>query len=111
MLPSHSYQYIVYTDKYTGENVAIATSHLYIRDEKRFKQLRQSAGIVVDLPGFKTPSFIKNKSYVFNVKDQPIDFAHRDVHIKSQLPKSKAKKIFAFINKNRKNKSNKKSCR
>ncbi len=106
------HHYLVYTDKYTGKNVAVATSHLYEKDGKRFKQLRQGAGIVVGLPGFSTPSLVRKQIFISDVNNKEIDFANRNVHIKSQLSKSKAKKIYSFVNNFRaKKKANKKATR
>ena len=77
------HHYLIYHDKYSGKNVAVQTTHLYQKDQKRFKELSQGRGIKMSLPGFETPSMILKKAYVYNSKDKPLDFAHRDVHVKS----------------------------
>lgn len=92
------HHYLIYHDKYSGKNVAVQTTHLYQKDQKRFKELSQGRGIKMSLPGFETPSMILKKAYVYNSKDKPLDFAHRDVHVKSKLSKSKARKVYQHVN-------------
>ena len=92
------HHYLIYHDKYSGKNVAVQTTHLYQKDQKRFKELSQGRGIKMSLPGFETPSMIFKKAYVYNSKDKPLDFAHRDVHVKSKLSKSKARKVYQHVN-------------
>ena len=88
------HHYLIYYDKYTGKNVAVQTTHLYLKDKKRFLQLSQGRGIKMDLSGFETPSMVLKKAYVYDAKDRPLDFAHRDVHVKAKLSKSKARKVY-----------------
>lgn len=92
------HHYLVYTDKYTGQNVAVETTHLYQKDPKRFKQLKDGRGIKMSLPGIETPSLILKKTYITDSKGKSIDFAHRDVKIKKKLSKSKSKRLFSFVN-------------
>lgn len=96
------HHYLIYTDKYTGQNVAVETTHLYRKDPDRFKELRSGKGIKISLPGMETPSLIKKKFYTTNSKGKGIDFAHRDVKVKSRITRSKAKRLFKFVNSARK---------
>ena len=96
------HHYLVFTDKNTKENVAVETTHLYKKDPLRFKQLRSGNGMKLSLPGMETPSLVLKKFHTNNAKGKGIDFAHRDVNIKSKISRSKAKKLFDFIRKNRK---------
>ena len=56
----------------------------------------------MSLPGFETPSMVMKKAYVYNAKDKPIDFAHRDVRVKAKLSKSKARKVYQHVNRMKK---------
>lgn len=96
------HHYLIYHDKHTGNNVAVQTTHLYVKDPKRFKQLKSGMGIKLSLPGLETPSMVTKKMYITNAKDKPIDFAHRDVRVKSKLSKSKARKVYRYVNSARK---------
>ena len=96
------HHYLVYTDKYTGQNVAVETTHLYQKDPKRFKELRDGRGIKMSLPGMETPSMVTKKFHTTNSRGKGIDFAHRDVKVKSKITKSKTKQFFKFVNTTRK---------
>jgi hypothetical protein len=99
------HHYLVFTDKFTGQNVAVETSHLYKKDPVRFQALYAGRGMKMTLPGMETPSLIMKKFHTGNAKGQEIDFAHRDVKVKARLSNSKAKKLFGFIRRNRKQKN------
>jgi hypothetical protein len=99
------HHYLIYTDKYTGQNVAVQTTHLYNKDEKRFAELRNGKGIKMSLPGMETPSMVTKNFHTTNSRGKGIDFAHRDVKVKSKITKSKTKRFFKFVNTTRKNKS------
>lgn len=96
------HHYLVYTDKYTGQNVAVETTHLYNKDKKRFTELRNGKGIKMSLPGMETPSMVVKKFHTTNSNGKGIDFAHRDVKIKSKITSSKTKRLFKFVNSARK---------
>ena len=98
------HHYLIYTDKYTGQNVAVQTTHLYEKDKEQFAKLRSGKGIKISLPGFDTPSLLLKKFHTTNSKGKGIDFAHRDVKVKSKISKSKAKRLFKFVNSTRKQK-------
>jgi len=98
------HHYLIYTDKYTGQNVAVQTTHLYYKDNARFAQLKSGKGIKMSLPGMEAPSMVMKKFHTMNSSGKGIDFAHRDVKIKSKISKSKAKRLFNFVNKSRKQK-------
>ena len=91
------HHYLVYTDKHTGKNVAVETTHLYKKDPVRFDQLHKGKGFKMSLPGMETPSLILKKQYVTDSKGKAIDFAHRDVKVKRKLSKSKTKRFFKFF--------------
>lgn len=95
--PNGHHYYLVYTDKDTGKNVAVRTTHLYNRDPVRFAQLRQGGGMKLSLPGLETPSMVLKKRTVTNATGKPIDFAHGDVKIKKRISRSKMRKLFRFL--------------
>ena len=100
--PHGFHHYLIYHDKYSGENVAVQTSHLYLKDSSRFSQLRSGKGMKLQLPGFETPSMVMKKSYITDSKDKPLDFANRNVHVKARLSKSKARKVYRWMNNRKK---------
>ena len=81
------------------------TSHLYKKDPKRFQVLKEDREMKLSLPGMETPSLIMNKFHTGNLEGQEIDFAHRDAKVKARLSNSKAKKLFEFIRRSRKQKN------
>lgn len=91
------HHYLIYTDKYTGKNVAVETTHLYKKDPVRFHQLRKGKGFKMSLPGMETPSLVLKKQYVTDSKGKAIDFAHRDVKVKRKLSKSKTRRFFKLF--------------
>ena len=99
------HHYLIYTDKYTGQNIAVETTHLYKKDQKRFQQLREGHGMKMSLPGMEAPSMVLKKFHTTNSNGKGIDFAHRDVKVKSKISNSKSKKLYGFVRRNRKIKS------
>ena len=91
------HHYLVYTDKYTGRNVAVETTHLYKKDPVRFNQLHKGKGFKMSLPGMETPSLVLKKQYITDASGTAIDFAHRDVKVKKKLTKSKISRFFKFF--------------
>ena len=91
------HHYLVYTDKYTGRNVAVETTHLYKKDYVRFNQLHKGKGFKMSLPGMETPSLVLRKQYVTDNMGKAIDFAHGDVKVKKKLSKSKTRRFFKLF--------------
>lgn len=96
------HHYLIYHDKYTGKNVAVPTTHLYQRDPVRFWQLSKGLGMKMNLPGFETPTMVRKKTLVTDANDKPLDFANGNVIVKSKLSKSKARRVYRYVNKMRK---------
>ena len=99
--PNGYHHYLIYTDKFTGENVAVQTSHLYNRDPKRFQELRQRKGMKLSLPGFEAPSIVYKRFHITDAKDKPLDFANGNVHVRAKLSPAKSKRVWSFVNKSR----------
>ena len=56
------HHYLVHTDKYARQNVAVETTHLYNKDLKRLAKLKIGKGIKMSLPGMETPSMVTKKT-------------------------------------------------
>ena len=95
--PNKFHYYLIYTDKYSGQNIAVQTTHLYQKDTNRFRALANGHGIKMQLPGFETPTMILKKFHTSNARGQAIDFAHRDVRVKSKVSRSKARRLYRYV--------------
>lgn len=95
--PNGHHYYLVYTDKKTGRNFAVRTTHLYVKDPIRFQQLQKYNLMKMTLPGLETPSMVFKKKYAHNASGKPIDFAHRDVRIGAKLGSSRVKRLRNFL--------------
>lgn len=102
--PNGIHTYAVYYDKQTKQNRAIALTHLYVKDEKRFKQVKKGNIMISNFKEFDTPTGVQNYYYSKNVSGKKISLKDKDVvkvH-KRFLPKKQADKLkkFAKHNKN-----------
>lgn len=100
--PNGIHTYAVYYDKKTKRNRAIALTHLYIKDEKRFKQVKKGNIMVTNLKEFETPTGVQNYYYSKNINGDKINLKDNDVVKvnKKYLPKKQADKIKKFAKKN-----------
>lgn len=109
--PEGVHSYAVYVDKKTGEVRAVALTHLYLKDEKRFKQVKRGNIRQMKLPGFELPSGVQNYYYTETVDGGKIDLLSKNIVSVSRrhLPKfiSDAIKKFARKRKNGKKNSHK----
>ena len=102
--PNGTHTYAVYYDKQTKQNRAIALTHLYIKDEKRFKQVRKGNIMITNFKEFETPTGVQNYYYSQNTKGKKINLKDADVvkiH-KRYLPKKQADKLKKFAKRNKK---------
>lgn len=102
--PNGSHTYAVYYDKQTKRNRAIALTHLYVKDDKRFKQVKKGNIMISRFKEFDTPTGVQNYYYSKNTCGKKINLKDKDI-IKVNnryLPKKQAEKIkkFAKYNKN-----------
>ena len=58
--PHGTHTYAVYKDKKTGENRAVALTHLYVKDDKRFQQVKKGNIAITKFKEFDVPSGVKN---------------------------------------------------
>lgn len=71
--PNGNHTYAVYRDKETNKNRAVALTHLYIKDNNRFTQVKKGNIIVTKFKEFEVPSGVKNYYYDTNVYGGNID--------------------------------------
>ncbi len=100
--PDGVHTYAVYYDRKNRENRAVALTHLYYKDEDRFKQVKRGNIMVTKLKEFETPTGVKNYYYSRNKKGNKIDLLDKDVVKvnKRYLSKLQADKIKKFAYKN-----------
>lgn len=100
--PNGTHTYAVYYDKTTKQNNAIALTHLYIKDDKRFKQVKKGNIMVANFKEFETPTGVKNYYYSRNTNGKKINLKDKDVVkvYKRYLPKKQADKMKKFARKN-----------
>ena len=100
--PNGSHTYIIYYDKVTKKNHAIATTHLYTPDKRRMVQVKYGIYKKMKLPNYETPSGVYHKSVNKNVYGTDINLRSKDVKITGYLPHNQSKKVLQFINKKQK---------
>lgn len=106
--PNGIHTYAVYYDAKTKTNNAVALTHLYIKDDKRFKQVKKGNIRVEKFKEFDVPSGVQNYYYSKTVDGTNIDLKNTDnvKFIGSRfLSKSQSERIkkFAKNNYNKKN--------
>ena len=96
--PECEHNYLLFYDKKSKSYRAIQTTHLYRRDEKRFKQVKSNALLYVKFPGAEVPSAVRNYHYTHNIDGKKIDINDPSVKIvsKRHLPKKLSSKIKSF---------------
>ncbi len=101
--PKGVHTYAVYYDKKNKENRAVALTHLYIKDNERFKQVRKGNIMISKFKEFDTPTGVKNYYYSKNTNGKKIDLkdtSNVSFLSKRYLPKIQASKIKKFAYKN-----------
>ena len=71
--PKGTHTYAVYYDKGKKETRAVALTHLYIKDDKRFKQVKKGNIKIEKFKEFDTPTGVKNYYYSKNTKGKKIN--------------------------------------
>ena len=71
--PNGVHTYAVYYDRKKKEYRAVALTHLYIKDDKRFKQVKRGNIAIEKFKEFPVPSGVKNYFYSRNVNGGKID--------------------------------------
>ena len=94
--------YAVYYDNVAKCYHAIQTTHLYVRDGKRFNQVKKGLLAVTKFKEFDAPSGVKNKYFNKNIKGGKIDIKDRNnvIPISSRyLSKKQSNFLKSFANK------------
>lgn len=97
--PEQVHSYAVYQDPKTREIRAVALTHVYIEDEKRFKQVRKGNIAIMKFPDFALPSGVQNYYFASNINGGKIDLKDKaNVVIVGEryLPKTQSDKIKQF---------------
>ena len=96
--PDGEHNYCLFYDKKTKSYKAVQTTHLYRRDEKKFKQLEKNAIMRVRFPGCELPSGVRSYHHTHNVNGDKIDIKDKSVTIlsKKHFPKKLSAKIKKF---------------
>ena len=71
--PNGVHTYAVYYDNKSKKNRAVGLTHLYVKDEKRFKQVTKGNIMVMKFKEFDVPSGVKNSYFDKNVQGKKID--------------------------------------
>lgn len=106
--PEGTHTYAVYYDRLSKEYKAIATTHLYIKDDKRFKQVSKGNIVVTKFKEFEVPTGVQNYYYSKNISGGKIDIKDKK-HVfafgKRHLPKKQSIFLKSFAKKdyNKKN--------
>lgn len=100
--PNGNHTYAVYYDKKLKENRAVALTHLYVKDNKRFKQVKRGNIMISKFKEFDVPTGVQNYYYSRNKKGNKINLKDKDVICVSKryLSKRQADKIKRFARKN-----------
>ena len=96
--PYGVHSYGVYYDRKNKRYNAVQLTHLYIKDEDRFKQVRKGQIMVTKFKEFETPSGVRNFHYISNVYGDKIDLNNKDVKFYNNkyLPKKQSSLIKNF---------------
>lgn len=96
--PNGTHTYAVYYDKQTKQNRAIALTHLYVKDEKRFNQVRKGNILVTNFKEFETPTGVQNYYYSKTTGNAKISLKDNDIVkvYKRYLPKKQADRLKKF---------------
>lgn len=99
----HGYHtYAVYYDKKNKETRAVGLTHLYVKDKKRFSQLKQGVLMSERFKEFKdVPSGVRNGYISRDINGNKIKLTNPNVVrvSKRYLPKSQAERIKRFARK------------
>lgn len=97
--PNGTHTYATYYDRQNKRYNAVQLTHLYIKDEKRFKQVKRGNIMVTKFKEFDVPSGVKNEYYCKNVNGGNINLNDKsNVKIVSNrhLSKKQSDKIKLF---------------
>lgn len=100
--PNGIHTYATYYDRKNKRYNAIQLTHLYVKDEKRFKQVSKGNIMVTKFKEFDVPSGVRNQYYTKNINGGKIDLKDKENVVKVEkrhLSKKQADKIKLFAKK------------
>ncbi len=100
--PKGNHTYAVYYDKKSKETRAVALTHVYVKDEKRFEQVKKGNIKLEKFKDFEVPSGVKNYYYSKNINGDSINIRDRTNVVigKRKIDSEQAKRIIAFAKNN-----------
>lgn len=101
--PEGTHTYAVYYDRPTKRYRAVGLTHLYVKDEKRFTQIKQGRIRVEKFKEFDVPSGVKNSYFDSTCDGKKIDLNDKRNVVKVEsrfLSKSQSSRIKKFATKN-----------
>ena len=105
--PNGNHTYATYFDRKNKEYRAVALTHLYVKDDNRFKQVKKGNIKIEKFKEFDVPSGVQNYYYSRNIKGKKINLSDdKNVKLisKRYLSKSQSNRIKSFAKKNYKKK-------
>ena len=99
--PDGFHTYAVYYDRKSKNYRAVQLTHLYVKDEKRFRQVSKGLIKIMKFKEFDVPSGVRNQYYSSNVRGEAIDLRNKNVLSisKRHLSKYQSDMIKAFAKK------------
>ena len=109
--PEGVHSYAVYYDRATKSYRAVALTHVYLKDVKRFKQVEKGNIKIMRLPGFELQSGVQNYYYDKTIAGEKIDLKSKNIRkiSKHHLKKEIADEIKGFSVKRYRNNDKKNS--
>lgn len=107
--PEGTHTYAVYYDKPSKRYRAVALTHLYVKDDKRFKQVKKGNIRIEKFKEFDVPSSVQNYYYDTTTTGRKIDLSDKSNVIKTEkryLSKKQSERIKKFATKKYSNKKN-----
>lgn len=100
--PLGTHTYAVYYDRKNKRNNAIVLTHLYLKDPKRFNQVKKGNIMISKFKEFDTPSGVQNSYYSKSISGDVIDLKNSNVVkvYKRRLPRKQAKQLKNFAKRN-----------
>lgn len=100
--PNGTHTYATYYDRKNKRYNAIQLTHLYVKDENRFKQVKRGNIMITKFKEFDTPTGVRNQYYNKNINGSKIDLNDKVNVVKVSkrfLPKKQSTQIKNFANK------------
>lgn len=97
-----SHYYLVFYDRKNKRYNAVQLTHLYIKDNKRFVQVRKGLIKIEKFKEFNVPSGVRKGIYTTNVNGKKIDLGDKDnikYVTKRHLLKKQSDRIIQFLSK------------